>query len=252
LVRTMDLHSYLMMMSRLINSSPIANQSWVTVKEGKSILRVGKEDSSQAQPGDVRCQLEAEEVKFRIISLFKLNKMEESEEFIKDDDHRLVCKIRDGSDVQPGDRLLFAWSFKPDIEGRLDNETEWREIQQAKPDELAPHRKFRDYREERKSELQTNDATADDRGWYRCTVTRKRASEEDRVSSTQTMVRVKDRYAALYPFLGIVAEVVALVVIIFACEKGKSQDVDDDDDDGVTGSASGPGNGSSNLRHRRP
>ena len=44
---------------------------------------------------------------------------------------------------------------------------------------------------------------------------------------TQTLLRVKDPLAALYPFIGIVAEVVVLCVVIFFCEKNKSDDKDD-------------------------
>ncbi|XP_037080100.1 neuroplastin-like isoform X2 [Pollicipes pollicipes] len=46
------------------------------------------------------------------------------------------------------------------------------------------------------------------------------------------LVRVKDKYAALWPFIGIVAEVVLLTAIIYIYEKKKSKpDMDDSDTD---------------------
>lgn len=46
------------------------------------------------------------------------------------------------------------------------------------------------------------------------------------------IVRVKDKYAALWPFIGIVAEVILLTAIIYVYEKKKSKpDMDDSDTD---------------------
>ena len=47
------------------------------------------------------------------------------------------------------------------------------------------------------------------------------------------MVRVKDKYAALYPFVGIVAEVIVLCLIIFICEKRRAskEAVEDEEED---------------------
>ena len=83
------------------------------------------------------------------------------------------------------------------------------------------------------------------------TVTNEEETVEDK---GVTLVRIKDKYAALYPFIGIVCEVVVLCAIIFICEKSKSSGDDDDEEDdcGAGGGGAGaPGNGNSNLRHRR-
>jgi len=67
--------------------------------------------------------------------------------------------------------------------------------------------------------------------------------------SEETLLRVKDPLAAIWPFAGIVAEVVILCLVIFICERRKkAEDQDDDDDQGYKGN-----NVSSNnsLRQRK-
>lgn len=72
--------------------------------------------------------------------------------------------------------------------------------------------------------------TYDDRAHYTC-VARNRLSGESSANDT-VLVRVKDKLAALWPFLGIVAEVVILCTIIFIYEKRRAkQEYDESDTD---------------------
>ena len=90
------------------------------------------------------------------------------------------------------------------------------------------------------------------RAYYRCKVSQTRENGDVLEDVGVTLVRIKDKYAALYPFIGIVVEVVVLCAIIFICEKSKSSSDDEEDDDDCAGGGAGaPGNGNSNLRHRR-
>lgn len=73
--------------------------------------------------------------------------------------------------------------------------------------------------------------TFDDQGDYQCY-----ANSTDSFNSTSSVIklRVKDRLAALWPFLGIVAEVIILCIIIFIYEKKKSKEMEDEVDSPVS------------------
>ena len=77
-------------------------------------------------------------------------------------------------------------------------------------------------------------------------------SQPQNCSESIFFLRVKDKYAALWPFVGIVAEVVVLCIVIFACEHGKNkkEEFDDDGPNGNGVSQSGAA-GNSNVRQRR-
>ena len=68
---------------------------------------------------------------------------------------------------------------------------------------------------------------------FKCVVHHK--DDEASCSESAFYVRVRDKYAALWPFLGIVAEVVVICLVIFICERRRAatakDDMDDDDED---------------------
>lgn len=75
-----------------------------------------------------------------------------------------------------------------------------------------------DIREIEGSELIIADANFEDRAEYTCNATNEISS-----ANTTILVRVKDKYAALWPFLGICAEVAVLCTIIFIYEKRRQK-----------------------------
>ncbi|KAI5640183.1 immunoglobulin domain-containing protein [Phthorimaea operculella] len=72
-------------------------------------------------------------------------------------------------------------------------------------------------------------AERSDAGWYMCTPL---TEKERNPASAITRLRVKDMYAALWPFLGICAEVFILCAIILVYEKRRTKpELDDSDTD---------------------
>ena len=125
------------------------------------------------------------------------------------------------------------------------------------PGEFDPHIKMinksnvKDTKDDGKNwGFKIEDAVYDDRRAYKCVVYN--ISQPQNCSESIFFLRVKDKYAALWPFVGIVAEVVVLCIVIFACEHGKNKKEEFDDDgpngNGVQQSVAA---GNSNVRQRR-
>lgn len=88
-----------------------------------------------------------------------------------------------------------------------------------------------------------------DAGNYACVI-----NQYSLVLNTTTEVKVKDIYAALWPFLGIVTEVVILCFIIFIYEKRriKQEDYDDSDTDQDANEQKSPSDGKeAEVRQRK-
>lgn len=73
-----------------------------------------------------------------------------------------------------------------------------------------------------------------DRGNFVCVLTNEATDLINSTVEAETYVRVKDKLAALWPFLGICAEVIILCAIIFVYERNRPKvDMDESDTDGV-------------------
>jgi len=77
---------------------------------------------------------------------------------------------------------------------------------------------------------------------YNCT------KETTLCHSEETLMRVKDPLAALWPFAGIVAEVVILCLVIFVCERRRKGAEEQEEDEGYKGNNISSNN---SLRQRK-
>ncbi|KAH0818218.1 hypothetical protein GEV33_004573 [Tenebrio molitor] len=98
-------------------------------------------------------------------------------------------------------------------------------------------------------QVDIEDAKMMDRGIYLC---RGIANDGEMYNASST-VRVKDKYAALWPFLGICAEVLVLCAIIVVYEKKRNKtELEESDTDQSPDQKNTPDHGKeSNLRHRQ-
>lgn len=75
-----------------------------------------------------------------------------------------------------------------------------------------------------------------DRGFYKCTGTNDKmksfAADDETFADSESYIRIKDRTAAFYPAIGIVAQIVVLAIIIIISENRRNQnEVDESDTD---------------------
>lgn len=93
-----------------------------------------------------------------------------------------------------------------------------------------------------------DEARMDDRGSYTCTAT----SANNYTDSADVYVRVKDKLAALWPFLGICAEVFVLCAIILIYEKKRNKsELEESDTDNSPETKNTPDHGKDSVRQRK-
>ncbi|KAK7788525.1 hypothetical protein R5R35_000969 [Gryllus longicercus] len=100
--------------------------------------------------------------------------------------------------------------------------------------------------------LEIRDVQMSDRGEYRCVLANTATMFVGPDVTLKTNVRVKDKLAALWPFLGICAEVIVLCAIIFIYEKKRNKaELDESDTDNSPEQKNTPDHGKDSVRQRK-
>ncbi|KAK5647389.1 hypothetical protein RI129_002281 [Pyrocoelia pectoralis] len=135
---------------------------------------------------------------------------------------------------------IITWEYSKYKYGKQYNKSEGRVALEADPEKNIPDSVFT-----------LKDVTKEDQAPLKCIGHSK--STNERSEPSVAMVRVKDKYAALWPFLGICAEVLVLCTIILVYEKKRNKtELEESDTDQSPEQKNTPDHGKdSNLRHRQ-
>lgn len=120
-----------------------------------------------------------------------------------EEDRSIVCT---NSDSIPS--VTFTWYYR-------------KEGEEGKGVNLSGNKDYAIENTEINSTLTFLNLTYESRGLFTC-----EGSNDIGSSSAEIMIRVKDRLAALWPFLGIVLEVIILIIVIFIYEKRSKKAVE--------------------------
>lgn len=211
-----------------------SSEKFRVTKDGKKhSLRIGK--TIDEDIGNYSCVVNVkndDEPKSAIIHMFSNFKVktQDNMNFVEGDILRIPCT------VYGKPRPVIKWK----IGNRTYEESEDRVVLERDEEKGVDN-----------AVLIIQEADLSDRGVYTCIGIRQ--SEPDIVDSDDTMVRIKDKYAALWPFLGICAEVFILCAIILIYEKKRNKaELDESDTDQSPDQKNTPDHGKdSNLRHRQ-
>lgn len=99
--------------------------------------------------------------------------------------------------------------------------------------------------------LQIEHSEMSDRGTYVCTASNKASVKMNITIQTSIYVRVKDKLAALWPFIGICIEVLVLCIIIFAYERKKNKSEMEESDTDISPELKSASDGREDVRHRK-
>uniref|UniRef100_A0A0A9W6U6 Basigin n=2 Tax=Lygus hesperus TaxID=30085 RepID=A0A0A9W6U6_LYGHE len=100
--------------------------------------------------------------------------------------------------------------------------------------------------------LTIESAEMSDRGDYYCQASNTATKELNITVETSSYVRVKDKLAALWPFIGICAEVIVLCAIIFVYERKRNKaEMDESDTDISPDQKNTPDHGKDSVRQRK-
>lgn len=190
-----------------------------------------------SMPGESSLKEEGEEAAAVERKQFKIKKFKKSYDVEEGQDFTVQCVVTGGDPKAMEQDLDYKWyrwsesydmSFSSDTncstlfagDGQTNSSTKfWLEIDglEKKEGELEAHIRLLNTN---MNTIKIEDAKYEDRRGYMCIVYNR--TDASICAEGAFFVRVKEKYPAVWPFIGIVAEVVVLCIIIFVCEKRKA------------------------------
>jgi len=187
-------------------------------------LVVAKENVIEILPIDGGSQLKFYKSKFNDLGLYSCkSRVTDNQEIIRVTMEPIVVGFTKSASVVEGDKLRQPCTVNgfpvPTVRWMKEDDAGFTEL------EAGSHFEFEPYDGVSDATLVINEATDADRGSYVC-----EARNELGSSNSTVLVRVIDKYAALWPFVGILVEVVVLCSVILIFEKRRTKKLQEDSD----------------------
>jgi len=245
----------------LKDGQEVSDIEWVLIKDDKRSVITSEDGLSSikaTEQAKYQCKIDEE----------TYAEFEKSYAVVEQEDLKIECKISNRTDaIDIKNDIRIKW-YMYDVTGDelsyvdqigncsedLQKDLKWHEVIVDKKGGSEPHINLLEMDEIMQKVLKIEDANrTTDRRAFKCVAYHKDARAN--CSESAFFVRVRDKYAALWPFLGIVSEVVVICLIIFICERRRAAQAKDqlDEDDEDLGSKAGiSSSGNSNVRQRGP
>lgn len=234
----------------------------IQVEEGRITIDAEKKELvitnvQKSDMGKYRCKMGEDKIikAWEVTDLtFRLKQMKKSYSRSigeNTDQEDLTCKIKGDA------KVVFTWYERPEGE---DDKTKNIKICKNDVCDVARYSVVLSNNGQG-STLLLDKVNTTDRKIYTCRVVKKEMESDDIKSEdctkavpcfeSESLLRVKDPLAAVWPFIGIVIEVVLLCIIIFFCERRRdSKEAEEmDEDEGYNGNNANTSN--SNIRQRK-
>lgn len=200
-------------------------------KEGRFVIEKAREEDA----GNYSCNLDGESYKFDVWAQV-IVKIPQNTYVVENDKLELTCIVK-------GTRPEITWYYSNSSEP---DESSLSEIFENDRIQIVQHADID------RSRLIIDQVLLSDHGTYFCNGTNTAMYNMDVISSSDGMVRVKGKLAALWPFLGICAEVFILCTIILIYEKRRNKtDLDESDTDQSPDQKNDHHIKDSDVRHRK-
>lgn len=246
----------------------VENDTAITVNGGSLTV-----ETISLKDGEVfRCRLDAQTFgEFEIVDtrngqLFKVENFKKSYGVLMNHNLDLNCNVLNRtSQAYEFDKIYIRWFMWDKIDdtefeknGSCTNvNPRWLPISTSGLDSEGPRYELREFEKLPNEILKIVEAESDHRRGYKCVATLFGPNKDIlSCAESETFVRVKDKFGALWPFLGIVIEVLVLCIIILITERRRAKkedamDAEEDEDAAAVDKGANIGDNKNEVRQRK-